>query len=278
MAKRIDFIAPFDGLRGNVSGRQDLVYALNDNKAFEAPQGKRNYARNYKPRYVAAKRASDGRMYFSVRTRNGVTLSARSLQAMAFLGGTGAIYAAIVNSDTLRNGVEMVYRYLIDRTSQGLPGGIPLDTTFRQYASGIIRTALESKAATISFAGGAAVQTVSVNNPWVDGGTGTDITISQQVLVQFWVQLTSGGIYFYVNGRRGVGEANKTFSTLVSTPPSIPNVLGLITAEVGDTFYLATGTTDVPNFLIDSEGAYIETDTSFTANARYRTTDVAPTA
>ena len=122
------------------------------------------------------------------------------------------------------------------------------------------------------------MQTVSVNNPWVDGGTGTDITISQQVLVQFWVQLTSGGIYFYVNGRRGVGEANKTFSTLVSTPPSIPNVLGLITAEVGDTFYLATGTTDVPNFLIDSEGAYIETDTSFTANARYRTTDVAPTA
>lgn len=270
MAKRIDFIAPFEGLRGNVSGRQDLVYALNDNKAFEAPQGKRNYARNYKPRYVSAKRASDGRMYFSVRTRNGVTLSARSLQAMALLGGTGAIYAAIVNNDTLRNGVEMVYRYLIDRTSQGLPGGIPLDTTFRQYASGIIRTALQNKATTMTFAGGGAVQPVVVNNPWVGGGTGTDITISQQVLVQFWVQLTVGGIYFYVEGRKGTAINEQTFDEYIA---SRYNFLGLaLSGTIGDTTYVKLGV----GFLVTAEGEYIKADDDIIANARYRTTDIEP--
>lgn len=274
MAKRIDFIAPFEGLRGNVSGRQDLVYALNDNKAFEAPQGKRNYARNYKPRYVSAKRASDGRMYFSVRTRNGVTLSARSLQAMALLGGIGAIYAAIVNSDTLRNGVEMVYRYLIDRTRQGLHGGIPLETTFRQYASGIIRTALESKAQVITFAGGGGVQPVNVNNPWVDGGTGTAISVSTSVLAQFWQQLAVGGIYFYVDSRRGIAKTNLTFNQISDGTVPYATVLELETDEVEGVNYITYN----GRYLIDSAGEYVKGTDTVIANARLRTTDVAPTA
>lgn len=276
MPKRIEFIAPVESIRGNMSGRQDLVYAENDNKAFEAPQGQVNYARNYTPRFVGAKRASDGRKYFSVRTKNGVNLSAKSMKAMALLGGTGAIYAAIVNSDTLRNGVEMVYRLLIDRTRQGFSGGIPEDTTFRQYVSGVVRTALLNKAATITFAGGAGVQPVNINNPWVDGGSGTAISISQVVFVQFWTQLSPGtGIYFYVSGRRGIASAGEEFSDVTSDPRE--NNLGLVdSAEIGGTVYVRVSA-DGP-FVITAQGNYVKSEDNIVANARYSTTDITPGA
>lgn len=268
MPKRIDFIAPFDGLRGNVSGRQDLVYAENDNKAFEAPQGKRNYARNYKPRYVSAKRASDGSMYFSVRTKNAVNLSARSLKAMATLGGVGAIYAAIVNDDTLRNGVETVYRYLIDRGSAS-QGGLAEGTTFRQYVSRVVRRALDSKAATITFSGGAGVQPVNINNPWVSGGTGTTISIAQRVFVQFWTQLATSAIYFYVDSMKGLGRISDVFADVVE---SQYNILNLTQETISGTSYVKIGTL----YMLNAEGNYATASDEIVANARYTTTDVAP--
>lgn len=270
MAKLIEFIAPVESIRGNMSGRQDLVYAENDNKAFEAPQGQVNYARNYTPRFVGAKRARDGRKYFSVRTKNGVNLSPKSMKAMALLGGTGAIYAAIVNSDTLRNGVEMVYRFLIDRTRQGISGGIPIDTTFRQYVSGVVRSALERKANTITFAGGAGVQPVNINNPWVAGGSGTAISIAQMVLVQFWTLLANGGIYFYVDGRRGIAYSNTSFTTLANS--STLNMLGVAITENN---YVYIGSEDNKQFLINDEEYVVNSD-NIVANARYTTTDVVP--
>jgi len=272
MAKRIEFIAPVESIRGNMSGRQNLVYAENDNKAFEAPQGQVNYARNYTPRFVGAKRASDGRKYFSVRTKNGVNLSAKSMKAMALLGGTGAIYAAIINSDTLRNGVEMVFRFLIDRTQQGLAGGIPVDTTFRQYVSGVVRRALESKAQVITFAGGAGVQPVNINNPWVYGGSGSEISIAQKVLVQFWLQLANSGIYFYVNSRKGIARIGQTFEEYTNTDI---NFIGLAPSKaIGDTLYIKLG----EEFLITSTGNYIKDTDVINTNGRYTTTDIAPDA
>lgn len=274
MPKRIEFIAPVESIRGNMSGRQDLVYAENDNKAFEAPQGQVNYARNYTPRFVGAKRASDGRKYFSVRTKNGVNLSAKIMKAMALLGGTGAIYAAIVNSDTLRNGVEMVYLYLIDRTKQGLSGGIPVDTTFRQYVSGVVRRALENKAQVITFAGGAAVQPVNINNPWVDGGTGTAISITQKVFVQFWVQLANGGIYFYIESRRGIAKNNLAFNNISDGASPYASVMELNTDEVEGVNYITLDGLYITN----AAGEYVKGTDTVIANARYSTTDIAPGA
>lgn len=37
--KRIEFIAPVEAMRGNLSGKQDLLYVENDNKAYEGPVG-----------------------------------------------------------------------------------------------------------------------------------------------------------------------------------------------------------------------------------------------
>ena len=53
--KRIEFIAPVESMRGNLSGNQSLEYALNNNPAYDAPDGVQ-YARNYQPRLAPIKR------------------------------------------------------------------------------------------------------------------------------------------------------------------------------------------------------------------------------
>lgn len=83
--KRIEFIAPVEALRGNMSGKQTLVYAQNDNPAYDAPEG-RQYARNYKPRYIGYRRAKDGAVYFGVKRKSATKVDAASKITMAALG------------------------------------------------------------------------------------------------------------------------------------------------------------------------------------------------
>lgn len=83
--KRIEFIAPVEALRGNMSGSQTLVYAENDNPAYEAPDG-RQYARNYKPRYIGFRRAKDGAVYFGVKRKSATKVDRAAKITMAALG------------------------------------------------------------------------------------------------------------------------------------------------------------------------------------------------
>lgn len=83
--KRIEFIAPVEALRGNMSGSQTLVYAQNDNPAYDAPEG-RQYARNYKPRYIGFRRAKDGAVYFGVKRKTATKINRASKITMAALG------------------------------------------------------------------------------------------------------------------------------------------------------------------------------------------------
>lgn len=83
--KRIEFIAPVEALRGNMSGSQKLVYAENDNPAYDAPDG-RQYARNYKPRYIGFRRAKDGAVYFGVKKKSATKINKVSKVTMAALG------------------------------------------------------------------------------------------------------------------------------------------------------------------------------------------------
>ena len=159
MAKRIEFIAPVESMRGNLSGSQDLVYAANDNKAFESPAGQTNYAKNYRTSYVGARRASDGRKYFGVKTKTATKTSPAALRAMALMGATGTLYAlfkeASVRGDDKRWG-QVVYNYenAFKKNYKSL----------REYVSAVIRQALIAKSATIVF-GGPTVATYQ--NPWI---------------------------------------------------------------------------------------------------------------
>lgn len=158
MAKRIEFIAPVEAMRGNLSGRQNLLYAENDNKAYYGPVGSKNYARNYTTRFIGAKRASDGRKYFSVKTKTANHLTPAAKSAMALMGGTGAIVAAIMRNKTLTPYVE-AYAQWIELVNLGST------MTFRQTLTGWVRQGLATKSATIAFSGPRAVY--SIQNPWI---------------------------------------------------------------------------------------------------------------
>lgn len=107
--KRIEFIAPVEAIRGNLSGAQKLRYPTDDQGAYEGPVGSVNYARNYAPRFVGAKVAKSGLKYFSVRTKTANHLTAKSKKAMALLGGCGAIYAALIKTPALKAQADAVF-------------------------------------------------------------------------------------------------------------------------------------------------------------------------
>lgn len=224
MPKRIVMIPPFDVLTGNLSGGQELKYAMNNNPAFEAPEGKVNYARNYKPRYIGSKRGSDGLTYFAVRTKNGVKTNAQTKLVMALLGGAGALRAAILRDETVRTLIEEKYE-------QGRASGYIPDISFSKYVFDKCYNGLKMKYAAIPFMvpdhG-----SVNIYNPWCytnQQATGHHVDVGSEVLVKFWYQLASNPVTFTVEGAKGVAHTNDTFSTLITRRY---NVLDLTTETI----------------------------------------------
>lgn len=178
--KRIEFIAPVEAMRGNLSGRQKLEYPTDNQGAYEGPVGSVNYARNYSARFIGAKIAKSGKKYFSVRTKTANHLTAKAKKAMALLGGTGAIVGAIFankSSELYAN----LYAQWIELQNLG-------DTkTFRQSLSDAVRAGLISKSEKIVYAGPRGV--VYIINPWARYNETPNVSISQEVLVKFWTEL-----------------------------------------------------------------------------------------
>ena len=255
--KRIEFIAPVEAMRGNLSGKQDLLYPSEDNKAYEGPVGSVNYAKNYAPRFVGAKIAKSGKKYFTVRTKSANHLTAKSKKAMALLGGAGAIYAALLKASALKAQAEAVYV-----KAQEL-GDV---RSFRAFMMDYIRTALiaHSETITLNIAGAS----VSIDNPWGKFEGSLNITISNTVRIKFWTELVSNGIAFTVNGMKGVAIANQDMSYIID---SNYNVLSLDT-DSSDYVRLGSATGDY----ILAGATYVTAGTKVTNGDAYTTTDVAP--
>lgn len=211
--QRLEFIAPVEAMRGNLSGNQDLVYPTNDNKAYESPVGSINYARNYAARFIGAKIAKSGLKYFAVRTKSATHLTAASKHAMALLGGCGAIYAAIVNNPTKKAAVMAVWekcRQLGDTMS------------FRAYVMEQIRWQLEGHAVQINFIRAGVVATV--DNPWGKMSGDLDITISPATRIKFWTELKNNGILFTIDGNVGITDDENVFENIVSSNYNVLNL------------------------------------------------------
>lgn len=259
--RRIEFIAPVEAMRGNLSGRQNLVYAENDNPAYEAPNG-RNYARNYSPRYIGSKRSSDNRKYFAVKTRAATNLNAASRQTMALLGGAGAIYSSMLRRKDLQpyTTMERLYRYNVD--TLGYTG------TFRRFAMDFLREGLQNKVQ--NFTANAASIVVSFKNPWYDGTMTDGATVSTEVLVKFWLQLAPNAISFEVRRQPGIAQTAMTFGDLINNTSL--NVLGIIAKNSGANPYTGIG----DYFLLTPEGDYVLQTDAIVANMRYTLTPVTP--
>lgn len=260
--KRIEFIAPVEAMRGNLSGAQNLKYPTQNNKAFESPEGSVNYARNYSTRFIGAKRASDGLKYFAVKTKTATHITARSLMAMALLGGAGAMYAALVrdkSSDIYAN----IYAQWVELQNYGST------KTFRRYVMDNFRQALATKSSNATFAGPRG--SITVYNPWISNTQTTGVQVSNSILAKFWAQLSNNGITFEVDIMKGIADAGETFGQLINYDSK--NILGLGRNNVGPTAYVTLG----GRYLKYGED-YVSSDDSIIANAKYTTTDIQPSA
>lgn len=258
--KRIKFISPIEEMSGNLSGAQNLKYPTQDNKAFESPVGSVNYARNYKNRFVGAVRRKDGLCYFSVKTKTATHITTRSLQAMALLGGAGAMYAALVRNKASQS-YTGIYAQWIELQNLGNT------KTFRAYVMDNLRQMLASKSASVVFAGPR--PGVTINNPWIAETQTTDVLVSNAILVKFWDQL-SNGFTFTINGQKAIANTGSMFIDIINSTKL--NVLNLSQKAVGPDDLVTLGT----SFVIKGD-EYIETAAQPVAGEKYTLTDIEPT-
>lgn len=260
--KRIEFIAPVEAMRGNLSGNQDLKYPTQNNKAFDSPEGSVNYARNYSTRFIGAKRASDGLKYFAVKTKTATHITARSLMAMALLGGAGAMYAALVRDKT-SDIYTRIYAQWVELQNYGST------KTFRRYVMDNFRQALATKAAVITLAGPRG--SITVNNPWIASEQTVGVQVTSAILAKFWAQLSINGITFEVAGSKGIANTGDTFENVLTSTEK--NVLLLASSNVGPTTYVK-----MSNQFLKYEGEYVTITDNVVANGKYTLTDIQPSA
>lgn len=258
MAKRIEFIAPVEAMRGNLSGNQKLVYAENNNPAYDSPVGSINYARNYQPRFVGAKLSATNLKYFAVRTKSAVNLTPNAKFAMALMGAAGAIYAAMKKDAT--TWAKLVAAYVAYKGAGG-------SYTIRQYATRALMAGLRVKQADLYLSYGSA--TLVVRNPWYDGSQTAGIEVTQTTLAKFWPELSNNGFNFTVNSIVGICAAGMMFSDLIQNDDM--NILELTTGEVGGQIYVKQGL----NWLM-LDGDYVSASDDVLRNGVYVTSGNAP--
>lgn len=213
MSRSITYIAPVESMRGNLSGSQNLVYPTNDNKAYQAPEG-RAYARNYKTRYIGALRSRDGKAFFAVKRRSATRINSSTKLNMALLGATQAILFDIKSDSAVMAKIGPSYTQAV---AQGLTA-----KSLNNWMSDIIRQALYRRLNYITFTpqtgAGVGVATNPFNAP-ATPQAGSHITkIKNSVLVEFWDVLAPNGIYFTIDGAKGVARSVDTFQDIVNAP------------------------------------------------------------
>lgn len=151
-------------MRGNLSGRQEIVYG-DAAKAYDVPVGSTASATNYNP-IIIARLIRMRVKNFQVRTRTTINMTQAMRNNLARMGGAGALYAALVADKT-----TSIYN--------GCVAACPKGQTLRQFVLPLIRQGLTVKDAQICIAAG-----VYIVNPWVSSET-PNVPISQAILDKF---------------------------------------------------------------------------------------------
>lgn len=268
--KRIEFIAPVEAMRGNLSGTQkDLEYPTNDNAAYESPVGSRNYARNYQPIFVGAKRASDGLKYFAVRTKTAVGMTTTSKKQMAVLGGAGAVIAAILRNKTAQLYTDVLAAYEYAKSRNSAIG------TFRKFVSDQVLANLRGKQPAAFISAKNASTMVTVNNPYHSTGYSPSALVApirNESLIKFFSELADNAIQFQIEKKVCNARSGQQFSQIAGQAYVGVN---LIVVPVQGVRYIAMGTADEPIFLQLNDSYVVETDV-VVSGAMYTTTMVEP--
>ena len=222
--RRIEFIAPVEAMRGNLSGNQELRYPTDNNKAWDAPADKRSYANNYGTRYVGAKRSRDGHKYFAVKQRSATLINDNTRQQMALLACSSVI-ANILMQD-LRVMTQLQEFFLASAASRN-------GWTLKRYLQDGARQGLAGKThITFIAEGDVSVQetSITISNPFINtalpaGGYDINQYFPVELLVKFFPQLSNGGFVFTIVGQSAVSFPGETWATLIA---STHNILGLV--------------------------------------------------
>lgn len=154
--RRIEFLAPVEAMRGNLSGNQKLLYPTQDNSAWDSPAGKRNYATNYETRYIGNKRAATGQKYFSVKTKSAVTMSPAMRRANGLLA-CSSTFADIIRTDlSILSQLQDLFLASYEKS---------IGWTFKRWISNIVRQGLINKSGAFYF-DPAGTPSPSVQNPF----------------------------------------------------------------------------------------------------------------
>lgn len=212
MARKLRLIAPFDSASGNLSGAQKLLYAKNNNPSWDAPIGK-NVARNYKTRYVGVYRAATGSNTFAVRTKNIANNSEKMRRYQALFGGSAACYVAASQDLMTITKLQSAYQ----RARESRPS-----LTFRKWLTEFLYYMLDEKLSSIAIS--TPLGSVSIKNPWIEGGSGTtNLDISGDILVKFWMYLADNPVVFTVTlpdgtVKKGVSHGvSETFEHIIAS-------------------------------------------------------------
>lgn len=280
--KRIEFVAPVESMRGNLSGKQDLVYNDNDNKAFEAPTG-RQYAKNYQPRFIGAKRASDGHKYFAVKTKSATKITNATKLNMALLGASAVIYNGINRLEQYGTTEQKVNIDIIRQEWMSMAGvTFEEGTSWKKFLMDRIRVMLASHAQYAEF--GSTLKT-KLLNPYYVGTAPTPtaenlvVDIPQTILVKFWSELavsSDGGapIVFTINGLKGLAFNGWDWAR-VGTMPEGMNIFNIAFDELDQSFVVIDGG-NIPKKYVLNGTAYVIADDLVSSTAKYVTTTEQP--
>lgn len=259
--RRIEFIAPVESMRGNLSGSQKLVYPSHNNSAWDAPDGK-SAARNYTARYIGNQRFN-GAKGFSVRTKHVINNTGKTKKAQALLAGSALCYLAANKTLTLISTLQMAY----DVAHTADPS-----LTYRKWLMDKFYSMLENKTRTLTVTSPST--SVTINNPWVMGGTGTDLQIAEADYVKFWGWLSVNGTYFTMlkpDGTKltGIATIGMTFIDLIDEPKL--NILGLSADTIGSDTYVRRA-----EYLVKFEDAFVKTTENIMFTRPYELTTDTP--
>lgn len=256
--KVISFIQPVESMRGSFGNKQDLRYAENDNKAFESPDGKVNFARNYQPTFIGAKVARTGLKYFAVKTKSAIKNTAAWRLLAALMGAMSAIYGWVLKQTAIFDQLMAQYTLAVQAGYDG---------TFHKWVGAGIRASLAAKAATITVVGPTETVTLG-NNPFSNAANA--ITISSKNLSKFWTALTPGGVSFYIDDKQAIMLQEGGLQQVLNTARI--NILGLDAQEAGSGVYIKIG----DKYIVDANGVYLQMSRKPNQGERFYTVETAP--
>lgn len=175
--KRIEFIAPVEAMRGDLSGGNAQITYAGGKRAYDVTGSESVVAENYNKGYVGSKRLRNGKKFFSLKTKTQTNLGANSRLAMASFGGACSLARAAFGDLTLLSSLQAIF---IAKREAGL---IPQSMGKTNWLQTEVYPMLKGKVASITISQGST--SVTINNPWISGGSGTDVTIPQDVETKF---------------------------------------------------------------------------------------------